>query len=70
VNPRNGKTVVKISADYYRPLEVHFLKGDTSKAESKLGWKAKSGFHELVNIMMKEELEKIRKNGRRFAYFA
>lgn len=69
IEPQTGKTIVKVSTDYYRPLEVNFLKGETAKAEAKLGWKSKVGFNELVTLMMKEDLEKIKKNGHRFAYF-
>jgi GDPmannose 4,6-dehydratase len=70
IEPQSGKTIVRVSTDYYRPLEVNFLKGETTKAEAKLGWKAKVSFNELVTIMMKEDLEKIKKNGHRYAYFS
>jgi len=40
-----------------RPAEVEFLLGDASKANRELGWKPRVGFEELVEIMMKADLE-------------
>ena len=34
----NGITRVKINPRYFRPCEVDFLLGDSSKARDKLGW--------------------------------
>ena len=52
INKKNGKTLVEVDPKYYRPVELNFLKGDPSKAEKKLGWKAKTNFNELVKLMM------------------
>ena len=52
-----GNVVVKISEDFYRPVEVDFLLGDATKAEKKLGWKPKTSFQELVNIMVAADLQ-------------
>ena len=41
---------------YYRPTEVDELLGDASKARSKLGWKPKVGFRELVKMMVESDL--------------
>ena len=35
---KDGTTRVKISPKYFRPCEVEFLLGDSSKAREKLGW--------------------------------
>jgi GDPmannose 4,6-dehydratase len=45
------KKHVEINCEYFRPHEVPFLKGDSSKAESLLGWKPKTKFKDLVKIM-------------------
>jgi GDPmannose 4,6-dehydratase len=37
---------------FFRPAEVDLLVGDSSKAESKLGWKRKVSFKELVGRMV------------------
>ena len=36
----SGKTIITVSKIYFRPLEVDYLKGDSSKAR-KLKWKSK-----------------------------
>jgi GDPmannose 4,6-dehydratase len=41
---------------YFRPAEVDILRGDASKAKRVLGWEPKVKFHELVRLMMREEL--------------
>jgi GDPmannose 4,6-dehydratase len=56
-NTKNDKTLVKINTKYYRPLEVPFLRGDSSKARELLDWKPEISFIELVNVMMKHDLE-------------
>jgi len=53
---RPGDTVVAIDPRYYRPTEVDLLLGDPSKAEKKLGWKAKVKLPELVKMMMESDL--------------
>jgi GDPmannose 4,6-dehydratase len=42
---------------YFRPTEVDFLLGDSSKARNKLNWKPKIGFQELIRIMTEHDLE-------------
>jgi GDPmannose 4,6-dehydratase len=41
---------------YYRPTEVDDLRGDPSKARSKLGWTPRTTFAELVRLMMDSDL--------------
>jgi len=47
---------VEIDPRYFRPTEVELLLGDASKAESFLGWKPRTTFHELVKIMLAHDL--------------
>src|SRR5260221_7000458 len=42
---------------YLRPAEVDMLKGDATKAKEKLGWSPKTSFPQLVEMMVKAELE-------------
>jgi GDPmannose 4,6-dehydratase len=42
---------------YLRPTEVENLEGDASKAREKLGWKASTTFGDLVDMMVKHDLE-------------
>ena len=48
---------VKIDQKYFRPTEVEALLADPSRAEQKLGWKAKVKFSELVKIMVDADMK-------------
>jgi GDPmannose 4,6-dehydratase len=48
---------VKIDPRYYRPAEVDLLIGDASKAKKILGWQPKVTFTELVQIMVKADVD-------------
>ena len=50
---------VEVDSRYTRPTEVDALIGQTSKAEKVLGWKAKTHWKELAEIMVKSDLNKI-----------
>jgi GDPmannose 4,6-dehydratase len=43
---------VELDPRYLRPTEVDVLQGDASKARTKLGWQPKTGFEELVKLMV------------------
>jgi GDPmannose 4,6-dehydratase len=62
-NLRVGQEVVVVNPNYYRPTEVDLLIGDASKAEKLLGWKAKTRFEDLVQIMIKSDMDKVLKRG-------
>jgi GDPmannose 4,6-dehydratase len=51
------KTIVFIDARLYRPHEVNYLLGDSSKASRELGWSPKIGFKELARIMFESDLK-------------
>ena len=53
----DGTTVIEVSKDFYRPNEVGRLCGDATKALKLLGWKPEVSFYDLVEIMVKSELE-------------
>lgn len=53
---------VKVNPKYFRPTEVDLLLGDFSKAKQILGWVPKVSFTELVNDMMKADIELMKKN--------
>jgi GDPmannose 4,6-dehydratase len=42
---------------YFRPTEVDFLLGDSSKLAKRTGWRPRVGFHELVRLMVEHDLE-------------
>jgi len=41
---------------FYRPAEVDYLRGDSSKARTQLGWTPKTSFEGLVNIMISHDV--------------
>jgi GDPmannose 4,6-dehydratase len=56
----NWKKYLKVDKSFYRPAEVHLLKGDYSKAKRKLGWKPTVKFEELVKMMIDADLKRIK----------
>jgi GDPmannose 4,6-dehydratase len=59
VDSATGKILVKIDLEYFRPNEVDYLRGDARKAHAALGWKPRTTFAKLVEIMVQSELEEI-----------
>ena len=57
-----GREVVAVDPRYFRPTEVDILLGDPTKAEKKLGWKREYKLEELVNDMMVNDLELMKKD--------
>lgn len=53
-----GKLLVDVNSRYFRPAEVELLWGDSTKAETELGWKRKVSFKELVSMMVREDMKK------------
>ena len=55
-----GTVRVSVDPAHYRPNEVRYLCGDPSRAESELGWKAKTTFAELTVLMYDAEIAALR----------
>ena len=53
----NGETMVKVSKEFYRPLESDNYRADYSKAKNKLKWQPKTKFRDIVRIMVKNDLK-------------
>jgi len=51
---------VVVDETFYRPAEVHPLRGDYSKAERVLGWIPRVRFSELVEMMVEADVKKVR----------
>ncbi len=56
-----GKVVVKVNPQFFRPAEVELLLGNPEKAETKLGWKREISFSQLVERMVKNDMELVEK---------
>lgn len=52
-----SKIIVAVDPKFFRPAEVETLLGDATKAHTKLGWKPKISFEEMVEEMMLEDLK-------------
>jgi GDPmannose 4,6-dehydratase len=52
-----GNCIVAVDPRYFRPTEVETLLGDPTKARTKLGWRPKTSFRELVSEMVREDLK-------------
>jgi GDPmannose 4,6-dehydratase len=48
---------VAIDKRYFRPTEVDVLLGNAAKARKKLGWIPKVGFDQLIDMMVKADME-------------
>ena len=56
VNKANGKVIVKVNPDFYRPTEVDLLQGNADKANKILGWKPKISLEDLCKMMVEADL--------------
>jgi len=59
IDADTGKVLVEVHPDYFRPTEVELLLGDATKAKIELGWEPKVLLPELVEMMVKSDLEDI-----------
>lgn len=59
VDANNGKVLIKINPEFFRPAEVDILLGDPTKAEKVLGWKRKVDFAGLVKLMVNHDLNNV-----------
>ena len=59
---RSGQVLVRIDPRYFRPTEVEFLLGDPSKARAVLGWEPVVTFPQLVESMVREDLQEAQRD--------
>jgi len=57
--PKTGAEVVRIAPRYFRPTEVEHLLGDASKARKELNWEPAVTFEQLVQIMVKTDIQEL-----------
>ena len=60
INLVNGATILSIDERYFRPTEVDALIGDYSKAKDILKWEPKVTVKELVEKMVRADMDKIK----------
>ena len=54
---------VVVDERFFRPAEVDLLVGDAAKAEAQLGWKPRTTFSQLVEMMVDNDLEALQRQG-------
>jgi len=59
---KSGNILVSIDPAYFRPTEVDLLIGDASKAREKLGWQPTCDLQQMIEEMIKADLEEARKD--------
>ena len=52
-----SSVLVKVNPKFYRPAEVDLLLGDSNLAREELGWKPKISFDNLVERMVKYDID-------------
>jgi len=57
VDRKTGKVLIDIDPLYFRPTDVNALMGDATKAGTKLGWRPKVRFEELIRIMVDYDMD-------------
>jgi len=64
LNSLEGKTLVAVSEDFYRPTDVVNLWGDPTKARARLKWNPnKTSFEDLVKLMVEHDMAKVAAEG-------
>lgn len=53
----NFEDYVQVDPQFFRPAEVEQLRGDSSLAQRELGWSARVPFEELVEMMVRADLQ-------------
>jgi GDPmannose 4,6-dehydratase len=52
----DGRVLIEVDPNYFRPAEVDLLLGDASKARRELNWQPKVGFEQLAKMMVDADL--------------
>ncbi len=57
----DGRIVIKVNEEFFRPAEVEVLWGNPDQAARELGWKREISFEQLVERMVKNDMELVQK---------
>ena len=57
INGKKKQTLIEVDKKYFRPNEVHFLKGKSFKAIRKLKFKPKYSFKSLIKDMLSSDFK-------------
>jgi len=62
LDAKTGEVLVEVDPAFFRPAEVDFLLGDSSKARRLLGWSHKTSFGDLVKEMVDWDLSLVERD--------
>ena len=54
----DDRTLVKVSREFFRPLESDNYRADYTKAKKRLGWAPKTMFKDLIDNMVRKDIER------------
>jgi len=57
IDSRSGNKIVSIDPKYFRPAEVEYLLGDSSKARKELNWEPSTKLEQLVEMMVSSDIK-------------
>jgi GDPmannose 4,6-dehydratase len=57
---RDGRVLVRVNPEFYRPAEVDLLIGSAEKAREQLGWRPTTSFEALVTMMAEADERRVR----------
>jgi GDPmannose 4,6-dehydratase len=60
-NSKNGKLIIRINENFFRPTEVEELIGDSSKAKRDLGWQCVTTVQQLAHMMVEADIKRLSK---------
>ena len=60
INGKNGNVIIEMDKTFYRPADVDYLIGNAKKANTELNWFSKTNFEQLIEIMVKFEVNFIK----------
>ncbi len=58
IDKNTNKVIVKIDKKLFRPIDISYSSGNSSKARKKLKWKSETTFGDLIKLMCEAELKK------------
>ena len=62
IRTTDNQIIIKCNTQFYRPTEVDLLIGNSQKAKNDFGWKCKTSFSKLVQIMVESDYNRIVKH--------
>lgn len=58
IDSKTGVRIIEVDPGYFRPLDVEFLQGDSTKAEDMIGWQPRYTIDEIIDEMSFADLRR------------